>query len=1062
MIEKTFSFDYEQFNRLFPFYLLLDEELKIKGFGKTLDKIVPGLTIGKYFKDYFSFFRPHLAELTFETLKDPNLKLAIIETVENGKIKLRGQFEFLPVSNEVVFIGSVWFNSVDQIDSMNLNLNDFAVHDSQIDLLHVLKSQEIATDDTIQLLNTVNRQKKQLQTLSLIAEETINAAILTDAKGHIEWVNNAFEQITGYSLAEAKGKKPGHLLQGEETDEQTKNYLKQQIKNLQPFECEILNYSKDKKPYWVRINGKPLFDKTGKVTQFYALEENITKSKVESEKLGQTASRLEAVLTNFKAGILMEDETRHIVFTNREFCSIFKIPVAPNELVGADCSQAAEQSKHLFKEPYEFVKRINTLLKEKKVSLNEVLEMSDGRVLQRDFIPIFVGAKYMGHLWKYEDITERYLRDREIKLNEEKYRGILENMELGVIEVNNDGVITKLNRSFSEITGYSSEELLGEDPLKLLAADDISIKKVEVNTLQRKKGKTTIYEANVRKKDGTLLTLLISGGPIYDERNSVVGSIGIHLDISERKKLEAQLIEARKKAEASSIAKQEFLANMSHEMRTPLNAIIGLSNYMLLQKPEAEIGENLEILNFSANNLLALITDILDLSKIEAGKIEFVKSDFEIRQLIKGVCQTFITKSEEKGVVIDYNIDNNIPKYINGDSLRLTQVLNNLVHNAIKFTSKGKVHIDVWSIKNIDNKVKLRFEVTDTGIGIPENRLQSIFKAFEQADNQVYHTYGGTGLGLSISKKLIELQGGTIGISSQVNKGSTFYFELEAGVPGDVRQIMEAQDNREEGDYIKNKLILLVEDNVVNQRVAISYLKHWGAFVEVASNGEEALSKFANKKYDLLLVDLYMPVMDGFETIKRVRNTKKGKNVPIIALSASAEMSVMNKSFDCGASSFIAKPFNPTQLEAKLNELLRIPGKKSNSIAKISKGENVQKHKAAFSFIDLKRLKDSSLGSDDYVKEMLILISTEIELNIKEAKSLLSNGKLKDFADSIHKLKNSFLMIGLEKVRDDLNFLEENSRNNKKVTEIKSTFQNLLETSSKALNELKLAQKRMS
>ena len=1044
----NFIIDEEQFNRLFPFYIKLDIQLNIISFGKTISKILPNISFQKQFTELFEWVRPQISDINFDTLKSFNENLVILKTLTEDKTVLRGQLELIENSTQLLLIVTPWFGSMEQVTNLKLTMTDFAIHDPMIDLLHVLKSQEIVTDDIKKLLNTLKKQKDQLKTLSLIAEETSNAVIITDKTGKVEWVNKAFEHITGFALHEIKGKKRGDFLQGKDTDPKTINYLSNQIKNAQSFECEILNYTKQQTPYWIKINGTPLFDKQGNVTQFFALEEDITESKKAKQELEQLATRLSAVLTNLKTGMLLEDENRKVIITNQEFCNIFKIRISPDALIGFDCTETAEQSKKLFKDSDKFVLRINDLLKEQKDALNEMIFMADGRILVRDYIPIIVNGKYMGHLWKYEDITQKHLSTELIKMNEEKYRGILENMELGLLEVDNDGIIVNANKSFCTISGYSLTELIGKEPLKLLVDNKKHEAIIVSNTQKRKTGAISVYETSIINKKGNAINLLISGGPVYDNNKNVVGSIGIHLDISDRKKLESELVLAKNKAEESSRAKQLFLANMSHEIRTPLNAIIGLSSFMLMKNPSEEVRENLNILNFSANNLLALITDILDLSKIEAGKIDLVSSDFDLHQIIKGVYHTFLVKCDEKSIKLEYSIGKKVPQNVIGDSLRLTQVLNNLVSNAIKFTDKGGVKLKVSVSEVISNTVHLLFEIKDTGIGISKKQKEIIFNEFVQGDNKVTHQYGGTGLGLTISKQLIEMQGGTIDLKSKVNKGSNFSFKQHYELSSSVIKDQEVINATQTEQSLVGRRILVVEDNVVNQRVVVSYLHHWGAETVIANNGKEAIELYNNDSFDLLLIDLYMPIMDGFETILKIRSIE-GFNaitsneikspVPIIALTASAELSVVNKAIKCGADSCMTKPFNATQLLSKLSELINIT-QINIPVVEPSKGPLIEPLDKGSKWIKLKRLEDSSLGSKKFILEMLIIMIAESNQMFVDAKEQMLNNDFGAFSKTIHKLKNNLLLVGLDKIKKDLTYMETNANSGKNIPTVVKTF----------------------
>lgn len=1045
----NFIIDKEQFNRLFPFYIILDTQLNICSYGKSIPKLLPEISSSNEFTKLFEWERPDVAEISFDSIKSFHKNLVIIKTRTEDRIVLRGQLELIEDDNKLMLIATPWFGSMEQVNSLKLTMSDFAIHDPMIDLLHVLKTQELVTEDIKKLLNTVKKQKDQLKTLSLIAEETSNAVIITDRDGKIEWVNKAFEHTSGYHLDEIKGTKPGNFLQGKDTDPNTINYLSNQIKNAQPFECEILNYTKQQTPYWIKISGTPSFDKSGKVNQFFAMEEDITESIQAKKELEQVATRLSTVLTNLKTGILLEDENRKIIITNQEFCNIFKIRISPDALIGYDCTETAEQSKKLFKDSDKFVKRINDLLKEKKDALNEMVFMADGRVLVRDYIPIIENAKYMGHLWKYEDITQKYLTTELIKMNEEKYRGILENMELGLLEVDNDGIIVNANKSFCSISGYSLTELIGKDPLKLLVDNKKQEARIVSKTQKRKSGTISVYETSILNKNGNTINLLISGGPVFNNNKEVVGSIGIHLDISDRKKLESELVLAKNKAEESSKAKQFFLANMSHEIRTPLNAIIGLSSFMLMKNPSEEIRENLNILNFSANNLLALITDILDLSKIEAGKLDLVSSDFDLHQLIKGVYHTFLVKCDEKSIKLEYSIGKKVPQNVIGDSLRLTQVLNNLVSNAIKFTDKGGVELKVSALAFNGNTVQLLFEVKDTGIGISKKQKDVIFNEFVQADNKMTNHYGGTGLGLTISKYLIEMQGGSVGLKSKVNKGSNFFFKQHYELSFSAIDKQEVADVSNNDHSLLGKHILVVEDNVVNQRVVVSYLHHWGAETAIANNGKEAIELFNSRSFDLLIIDLYMPIMDGFETILKIRsiegfdiisNSKKFKTpVPIVALTASAELSVVNKAIKCGADSCITKPFNATQMLSKLSELINL-NQESFSVKETEVELMVVPTLKMYKWISLKRLEDASLGSKNFVLEMLTMVIDNSNLLFSDANKQLLNNDFSTFSKTIHKLKSNLLLFGLDKIKKELSFMETNAQLGKNLRAVSSTF----------------------
>jgi len=1279
-------------NRLFPFYILVDKQLQIISIGKSLEKICTAKS-QHLFSDQFLIKRPETHINSFEDFNVLINQLVVVETKSDQPISLRGQFELIENPESFLFVGTPWLGSMDQVRKLKLTLHDFAIHDPMIDLLHVLKTQEITNDEIKQLLRKVNDQKNKLKTaneeiqnialfptqnpdplirinfngdvlrmnpaaeklmvfeyenntynskelfkeiailidssqerwffeaksngndysfacinmkeygyvnmygrnitqqkkdqqelerLSLIIHQTVNAVIVTDSNGKVEWVNDAFTRITGYTLDEMKGITPGSKLQGPKTDPEVANYMRTQIKNAQPFICEIYNYKKSGEGYWLRINGQPIFDKYGKVVQFFAIEEDITKEKTAQMQLNAYANRMSTLITNLHAGILLENDQRKIALVNQQFCTLFNIPAEPEQLLDSDCSKSAEQSKHLFKDPITFVNKINKILKDKKLVTGDELELLDGKFYERDFVPLWNDEKYDGHLWIYRDITESKKAESQLKIQEEKYRSIVEkatdiiykvnaegyftfvndvaehitgyskeellkmrysqlirndfkkqafeiyrnqienktpstyfefplvtkygkeiwmgqsvqypktkdassqltalaididkrkhaelnlklqeekyrniiaNMNLGLLEVDIEDNIQHANQSFCKMSGYTLEELIGKKAAELFMGEEEKNLIKEKNE-SRKTGVSDVYSIPVKNKMGERRWWVVSGAPRYNDNGKLVGSVGIHLDITEQKHLEEELKIAKSKAEESSKAKESFLATMSHEIRTPLNAIIGITDLMQLDM-KTRNNENIDILSFSSKTLLALITDILDLSKIDAGKIDLAANPVDLKIMLNGIYQMFRSSCEEKKVELILAIDKSVPEIIIGDELRLSQILNNLVSNAVKFTSKGYVKISISADNLGADKCRLNFKVIDTGIGIKKDKLKTIFEDFEQADTKIVRQFGGTGLGLSITKKLIELKGGQIKVESKLNMGSTFSFSLDFKTAKLKLKGNETDDASRQHAKLKmeDKTILIVEDNIVNQKVAVSYLNHWGLKYDIANNGKEALELLSKKHFDLALIDLFMPVMDGFETIKHIRKNKVLKGFPIIALTASAELNLMDKAIELGADKCITKPFNSQQLHDTIVSLIRFE--------ELGKLENIKlatrkKAPADFKLIDLKNLNDASLGSQKFVAEMLTILSSEIPASIKSADDLLKTREWLSFSKEIHKIKNSVLMLGMEFLRNDLRFMEEHSKLNEKTDEIEAAFARLKNTWKKALPEIINAKK---
>ncbi len=394
---------------------------------------------------------------------------------------------------------------------------------------------------------------------------------------------------------------------------------------------------------------------------------------------------------------------------------------------------------------------------------------------------------------------------------------------------------------------------------------------------------------------------------------------GIIANTFGRRDIENQLTVAKENAEKASMAKAQFLSTMSHEIRTPMNAVIGLSHLLLQENPSPEQVQNLKILKFSAENLLGIINDILDFSKIESGKITLEEEDIIIRDLVEGILYSFSLKTVEKGVQLNSIIHDDVPEVILADQLRLSQILNNLVSNAVKFTNKGSVVVEIKKKQSHPGFEEIEFMVKDTGIGIPESKHQSIFEEFTQADSNTTRLYGGTGLGLAITKKLLKLFKSRIELWSKPGEGSVFSFVIK--VKTGIRKVEKKINYEDVKDFtlLNEKKILVVEDNKINQIIVRKFLTQWGTKIEIAENGKEALEKLTKQSFHLILMDLQMPVMDGYEATKEIRKSESPfHNIPIIALSASAMLQIRDRAIKIGMNDFVTKPFNPNELYVKM------------------------------------------------------------------------------------------------------------------------------------------------
>lgn len=742
------EFNYEQLDRLFPFFMIINEDCKVVSVGSSFKKVT-NINIGTRFQDAFVIIRPHQEVRSLDDLIKLKNELCFFNCLMDSTLTLRGQFEYYEYNKTVLFVGTPWFYSMDNVTEKQLTLSDFALHDPMMDLLHVLKTAEMASDDLKQLVKTIEKQKLKLKQankdieeialfpkqnpdpliridlegevlalnpaaenmthllykskqyamsdvwklilkdltfednkasieiiynqrifsflivslegynyyniygrditnqkkyendlikLSMVADRTTNAVIITDANGHTEWVNQAFIKTTGYSMEEAVGKKPGQLLQGKDSNPETIKFISESLKKEIAFQAEILNYNKYKKPYWIKMNFQPIKDSEGKLQQFFAIEEDITSQK------------------------------------------------------------------------------------------------------------------------KAQEVLER---------REEKYRSIISNINLGLVEVDLDENIQMVNQSFCNMCGYSENELVGKKT-SMFFLDDESTRIVKNKRQLRTEKVSDAYEICVKNKMGQTRYWLISGAPMFNDNGDLIGSIGIHLDITDRKEQEQKMKELLLTLQQVNQELNDFAYIVSHDLKAPLRAIGSLATWLeadYSDKLDEEGKETLSLLVQRTQRMHNMIEGILNYSRYgrKSEKLERINTQEMVTKIVDLLAPPKHIRIEIKNILPD----------VNYEEIKLQQVFQNLMSNAIKFMDKEQGYI---TVESYEEGKHVYFKITDNGPGIEKAYFDKIFQIFQTL--QARDQFESTGIGLSIVKKIVENYGGKITVESTINVGTTFTFSV--------------------------------------------------------------------------------------------------------------------------------------------------------------------------------------------------------------------------------------------------------------------------------------------
>ena len=571
----------------------------------------------------------------------------------------------------------------------------------------------------------------------------------------------------------------------------------------------------------------------------------------------------------------------------------------------------------------------------------------------------------------------------------------------GYHSLDKDGYFLAINQTELNWIGYRRAEVVGKLQFSDIL-DDASAEILKKRFPQFKKnGEIRELRLSMMSKKGFIIPVSVSAIAIYDEQDQYISSRATVFDISEQEKIEEQLKDAKRQADASAQIKEQFLANMSHEIRTPINSVIGFTN--LLQKtsltPEQE--HFVYLVQSASESLLAIINDILDISKIEAGMLRIEKSPFSLRGLCSSLETMFQHRVKEKQLSLTFHIQENIPDTLTGDAVRLTQILVNLINNAIKFTQDGGISIVIVPTRETDTSVRLRFSVKDSGIGIPADKLDTIFERFEQGETNTTRKYGGTGLGLSIVRNLVHLQRGNISVKSETGQGTEFLFELEY----EILPMSDSQNNMhpdlpDMGNGIfEGVKILVVEDNQMNQLLMKHTFQGWHLNFDLVENGQQAVDKLGWEKYDLVLLDIQMPVMDGYIAAKTIRNELKS-NIPIIAMTAHALAGEREKCLSHGMNDYISKPIQEKELQNLLRKYL---ARQKHSMESL---------KSSLRFINLDFLYDLVMGNSAFLNNIIRQFLNQFPGEMDALKEATEQKNVKQIATLAHHIQSTVSVFG--------------------------------------------------
>ncbi|MGA2115189.1 MAG: PAS domain S-box protein [Bryobacteraceae bacterium] len=757
---------------------------------------------------------------------------------------------------------------------------------------------------------------------------------VTDAEGQSQFINRAYRRLCGTGYEELEGSKWQLLFHPDDAREYV-GAFQHAVREHTPFQAEARVRCADGEWGWFASYAEPRFSPGGEFLGHVGLSFDITERKQAEQERQFRHSLIRAINEVSPDGILVVNAEGIVVSHNQRFMEVWRIPptdLPGNQAIGGPDQPLLSACTARVKDPEGFVKRARALYGDPDANDHCEIELEDGRTLERYSTSIRLeGSRYLGRVWFFRDITERKQAEQALRTSEEKFRQLAENVrEVFWMASPVTDEMLYVSPAYEQVWGKTCNSLYRSPKSWLEAIHPDDLQRARALSARQIQGEPVEKEYRIRTPDGREKWIRDRAFPVRGQDGRVIRVVGIAEDITEQKRYEEELIQAREDAEAANRAKSCFLANMSHEIRTPMNGVIGMLQLLEGTDLTPQQQRFASVAQTSGRALMTLIDDILDLSKIEARKVVLEKLSFELRDTIEESVQPIEAEAKAKGLSIRTRVAADIPLLVEGDPHRLRQILSNLCANAVKFTERGGIVVDASLASGANGKATVRFTVTDTGIGIRPDKAAGLFAPFTQADASTTRRYGGTGLGLAISKQLAEMMGGTIGVDSREGRGSAFWFtavfDLASPAPP-----QPADPGREGHSGMAPKgraaRILVAEDNATNREVALAQLQKLGHQASAVANGAEAVEAVERGGFDLVLMDCQMPVMDGFEAARRIRGSTRADiaGIPVVAITAAAMRDDRDRCLR-EMNDYISKPVELEQLAGALAKWLPATG----------------------------------------------------------------------------------------------------------------------------------------